>query len=123
MCGSKRSTSKGARYSERWIKPSSPLERRSRPIAGASCEDPPLGIGRRSTMGTTSGNTWTTGWTADEPLAIGYVAVGRDEGRWETGMRPSLEYRNLGLDGVTDGKMGVQHIRSKEATSFDWHCH
>jgi quercetin dioxygenase-like cupin family protein len=66
---------------------------------------------------------WKTGWTAANPLEIGYVAVGKNEGKWEPGARPYLEYRDLGLAGVTDGKMGVLHIRSKEAAASDWHCH
>jgi quercetin dioxygenase-like cupin family protein len=74
-------------------------------------------------MSTTQRNTWKTGWTAEEPLQIGYVAVGKDEGTWKKGERSYLEYRDLGVSGVTDGKMGVQHIRSSERVSSDWHAH
>jgi quercetin dioxygenase-like cupin family protein len=38
-------------------------------------------------------------------------------------MRPYLEYRNLRMSEATGGKMGVQHIRSKQAVESDWHCH
>jgi quercetin dioxygenase-like cupin family protein len=74
-------------------------------------------------MSTTRQEPWITGWTASDPLQIGYVSVAHDEGTWEPGMRPYLEYRDLGLAEVTGGKLGAQHIRSHERASSDWHCH
>ena len=70
-------------------------------------------------------NAWISDWTAEEPIQIGYVAVGRDEGTWEQGLRPYLQYRDLGVAGVSDGKIGVKHIRttSAEPVSSDWHVH
>lgn len=70
-------------------------------------------------------DTWISGWTADEPIQIGYVAVGRDEGTWEQGLRPYLQYRDLGVAGVSDGKIGVKHIRTTSDTpvASDWHVH
>ena len=74
-------------------------------------------------MSTTRQEPWITGWTASDPLQIGYVSVAHDKGRWEPGMRPYLEYRDLGLAEVTSSKLGAQHIRSHERASSDWHCH
>jgi quercetin dioxygenase-like cupin family protein len=74
-------------------------------------------------MSTTRHGPWITGWTASDPLQIGFISVAHDEGTWEPGLRPYLEYRDLGLAAVTDGKLGAQHIRSRERVSSDWHCH
>jgi quercetin dioxygenase-like cupin family protein len=74
-------------------------------------------------MSTTRQEPWITGWTASDPLQIGYVSVAHDEGRWEPGMRPYLEYRDLGVAEVTGGKLGAQHVRSRERASSEWHCH
>lgn len=77
-------------------------------------------------MSKTEQSTWMTGWTAEEPLQIGYTDVPHDGGSWRQGLRPYLEYRDLGLDEATGGKMGVQHIRSTGKPGemgSDWHCH
>lgn len=75
-------------------------------------------------MSTVQGQ-WISGWTAEDPIQIGYVAVGRDEGTWETGLWPYLEHRDLGVAGVSDGKIGVKHIRttSGDAVQSDWQAH
>jgi quercetin dioxygenase-like cupin family protein len=74
-------------------------------------------------MSTTRQEPWITGWTASDPLQIGFISVAHDERTWEPGLRPYLEYRDLGLAEVTGGKLGAQHVRSRERASSDWHCH
>ena len=77
-------------------------------------------------MSGTTQETWMTGWTAGDPVQIGYTDVPADGGTWEKGFRPELEYRDLGLAAVTDAKLGVQHIRvanTSEPVRADWHCH
>jgi quercetin dioxygenase-like cupin family protein len=67
-----------------------------------------------------------TGWTADEPLQIGYTDVPAGAGTWEKGLRPHLEYRDLGLAAATGGKMSAQHIRAVGRAGEmrdDWHSH
>ncbi len=72
---------------------------------------------------TAEGGRWITDWTAADPVRIGYTAVAHDEGTWETGLRPYLSYRDLGLAAASGGKIGAKHVRSEEAASSDWHCH
>jgi quercetin dioxygenase-like cupin family protein len=70
--------------------------------------------------------TWKTGWTAEEPLEIGYTDVPHDGGTWERGLRPHFEYRDLGLAAVTGGKLTAMHIRTVPGAGemrSDWHCH
>jgi quercetin dioxygenase-like cupin family protein len=69
---------------------------------------------------------WVTGWTATDPLSIGYTQVRSDEGRWESGLRSHLQYRDLGLAAVTGGKLSAQHIRAVGKAGEmrnGWHCH
>jgi quercetin dioxygenase-like cupin family protein len=75
-------------------------------------------------MSTGSSTQWITGWTVDEPAQIGYVSVGKDEGTWES-WSADLEVRDLGLSGVSDGKIGCQHVRGTgaEAGEGEWHCY
>ena len=74
-------------------------------------------------MSTVHRNTWMTGWTADDPLQD-RLRLGR-EGRGHLGDGRTVLPRvpRPGLAGVTDGKMGAQHIRCNEAVETDWHCH
>lgn len=77
-------------------------------------------------MSSVDQGSWMTGWTADDPLRIGYTDVPADGGTWERGLRPHLEYRDLGLAEATGGKMGAQHIRavgSAGEMKNGWHCH
>jgi len=70
-----------------------------------------------------AGAPWISGWSAAEPLRIGYTSVAHDEGTWEEGARPYMSYRNLGLAEASGGAIGARHIRSAEAAEADWHCH
>jgi quercetin dioxygenase-like cupin family protein len=76
-------------------------------------------------MTTAAGNAWISGWSADDPLYIGYTSAPHDSGTWEQAPHPAVQFRNLGLDAVSGGKMGAQHIRIKgsELPPTDWHCH
>jgi quercetin dioxygenase-like cupin family protein len=76
-------------------------------------------------MSTTQSGKWISDWTAEDPIQIGYVAVAHDGGTWTPGLRPYLQYRNLGVEGVSEEKVGVQHIRftGDEAVQSDWHVH
>jgi quercetin dioxygenase-like cupin family protein len=69
---------------------------------------------------------WLTGWTAREPLQIDYIDVPAGSGTWEKGLRPHLEYRDLGLAAATGGRMASQHIRATGRAGEmrdDWHYH
>jgi quercetin dioxygenase-like cupin family protein len=47
-------------------------------------------------------------------------------GGWETGLRPHLQYRDLGLHAATNGLFTGKHIRVSEGgegAATDWHCH
>jgi quercetin dioxygenase-like cupin family protein len=76
-------------------------------------------------MTTRRHSSWMTGWTADDPLEIGFTHVRRADGAWVRGERPQLELRDLGLEEATGGKMGVMHVRraTDEPVDDAWHCH
>src|SRR4051812_18933599 len=69
---------------------------------------------------------WITGWTADDPLAIGSSRVDVDQGSWEAGPVPYLEYRNLELDAASGGQMTCRHIRAARRPAGEeesWQAH
>jgi quercetin dioxygenase-like cupin family protein len=77
-------------------------------------------------MSTVTPHTWTNGWTVADPPKIGHTSVPADSGTWEPGLRPHLEYRDIGLDEATSGLFTGKHIRVKDGASgaeTDWHCH
>jgi quercetin dioxygenase-like cupin family protein len=76
-------------------------------------------------MDATHQQTWISGWTAEDPIQIGYTAVGRDEGEWVSSDRPNLETRDLGVADASRGKIGVTHVRRTGTgpVELDWHCH
>src|SRR6201999_4179474 len=66
---------------------------------------------------------WATGWSADRPLALdANVVFARDAG-WQSGLRPYLRYRDLGLAQASGGRLGAQRLRAREELSRDWHHH
>jgi quercetin dioxygenase-like cupin family protein len=66
---------------------------------------------------------WATGWSAEQPLSLdANVVFARDAG-WESGLRPYLRYRDLGLAQASGGRLGAQRIRAREKLSSDWHHH
>jgi quercetin dioxygenase-like cupin family protein len=66
---------------------------------------------------------WATGWSADQPLSLdANVVFARDAG-WESGLRPYLRYRDLGLARASGGRLGAQRIRAREKLSSGWHHH
>lgn len=76
-------------------------------------------------MSTGSSTQWKSGWTADDPVQIGYVSVGRDEGEWHS-RGAGLEVRDLGLADASGGAIGCHHLRATGETiaSGDaWHCY
>lgn len=48
-----------------------------------------------------------------------------DEGKFEGGLRAFFEYRNLGIDGATQGKYGANVIRAVPGRHAEgqWHTH
>ena len=48
-----------------------------------------------------------------------------DEGKFEGGLRAFFEYRNLGIDGATQGKFGANVIRAVPGRHAEgqWHTH
>jgi quercetin dioxygenase-like cupin family protein len=74
-------------------------------------------------MSTSNSTEWISGWTAEQPADIGYVALGRDEGTWVSWRQGSFEIRDLGLSAVSNGAITAQHIRGT-GTPFGvgpWH--
>ena len=70
-----------------------------------------------------TGAAWRSGWTADDPVVVGSGFVAHDGGEWVR-EQPFLERRDLGLAGVSDGKLAATHIRmvGDEPIFVDWHC-
>jgi len=74
-------------------------------------------------MSTSSPTHWIDGWTVDQPAQIGYVAVGRDEGTWQSFPEAGLESRDLGLTEASHGQISAVHIRNtRESGLGEWHC-
>jgi quercetin dioxygenase-like cupin family protein len=75
-------------------------------------------------MSTSSPTQWLGGWTVEQPAQIGYVAVGRDEGTWESFPQAGMESRDLGLSKASGGKISAAHVRNTRATGLgEWHCY
>jgi quercetin dioxygenase-like cupin family protein len=77
-------------------------------------------------MSTATPGQWTNGWTAADPPSIGHTSVPAGSGAWEPGLRPHLQYRDLGLAEATNGLFTAKHIRVADGgggTATDWHCH
>jgi quercetin dioxygenase-like cupin family protein len=76
-------------------------------------------------MSTSSSTKWIDGWTVDQPAQIGYVAVGAQEGSWESWPQGGLEVRDLGLTEASAGRIAAHHIRSlgTESGLGEWHCY
>jgi quercetin dioxygenase-like cupin family protein len=77
-------------------------------------------------MSTVAPHQWTNGWTAANPPKIGHTSAPADSGEWETGLRPHLQYRDIGIEEATGGLFSGKHIRVAEGgagTATDWHCH
>lgn len=77
-------------------------------------------------MSTVHEGAWLGGWDAANPPQIGFVSAPADSGTWEKGLRPHLEYRNLGLEQATNGLFAAKHIRvvpGGGGAASDWHCH
>jgi quercetin dioxygenase-like cupin family protein len=69
---------------------------------------------------------WISDWPAGKPIYVDYVDVPADGGEWKKGLRPHLEYRDLGLSEATGGKLAAQHIRTVGKAGEmknGWHCH
>jgi quercetin dioxygenase-like cupin family protein len=82
-----------------------------------------MGSRRASPESSHEQSSWATGWSADRPLLLdANVVFARDAG-WETGLRPYLRYRDLGLARASGGRLGAQRIRAREKLSSDWHHH
>lgn len=73
----------------------------------------------------TATREWRNGWSAENPIEIGHVSVQADEGAWEESSRSGVMRRDLGLEGASDGAMGVGHLRSEDgaAGKADWQRH
>ncbi|HEX4483209.1 MAG TPA: cupin domain-containing protein [Solirubrobacteraceae bacterium] len=82
-----------------------------------------MGSRRASPQSSHEQPPWATGWSADRPLALdANIVFARDAG-WESGLRPYLRYRDLGLAQASGGRLGAQRIRAREKLSSDWHHH
>ncbi len=76
-------------------------------------------------MSTSSSTEWISGWTAQQPTQIDYVAVGPDEGTWHPFVQAGLEMRDLGLSDASEGRVSAHHIRGTgtPAGVGEWHCY
>lgn len=70
-------------------------------------------------MAERAGQSWIGGWTAEEPVQIGFTAVAREDGEWRSGALDHLEYRDLGLEQASDGKVGASHVRARGAAGAE----
>src|ERR1700753_1786016 len=68
--------------------------------------------------------TWKTGWTAEEPIQIGYAWAPKDGGGWVPAA-PGFERRDLGVAAASGGALAVHHVRvtAGGAPDTDWEAH
>jgi quercetin dioxygenase-like cupin family protein len=66
-------------------------------------------------MSATEQGTWMTGWTAEDPVRIGYAWTPKDGGTWEPNADDGFEHRDLGVGAASSGALGVHHVRRPSA--------
>jgi quercetin dioxygenase-like cupin family protein len=76
-------------------------------------------------VSTSSPTQWIGGWTVDNPAEIDYVAVGKDEGTWQSFSEGRTEARDLGLTEASNGQISAFHIRKtgEDSGLGEWHCY
>jgi quercetin dioxygenase-like cupin family protein len=80
--------------------------------------------GTEDAVTTAREESWTGGWTADDPIQIGFAWAPKDGGGWQVDPITGLEQRDLGLAEASGGALGVQQLRVAGGTPVeDWRAH
>ena len=68
---------------------------------------------------------WATGWPASESLALPDQLLRLKDAPWVAWPGTGLEGRDLGLERLSRGQLGAQHVRAtgEEARDGEWHCY
>jgi quercetin dioxygenase-like cupin family protein len=65
-----------------------------------------------------------TGWTAENPVRIGYAWTPKDGGTWESEAVDGFDHRDLGVGEASSGALGVHHVRpGAGGAAEDWRVH